>query len=74
MDMCKKYAAANGFENVDVLLERIIYGEHRFNALVIIDELSPDLETALISRFKFPVEILTLERYCGPRWNANLSL
>ena len=65
LDMCKKYAAANGFENVDVLLERIIYGEHRFNALVIIDELSPDLETALISRFKFPVEILTLERYCA---------
>jgi len=60
---CKAYAAANGFENVDVLLERIIYGEDRFNALVIIDELSPELEKVLISRFQFPVEILTLERY-----------
>lgn len=60
---CKAYAAANGFENVDVLLERIIYGEDRFNALVVIDELSPELEKVLISRFQFPVEILTLERY-----------
>jgi hypothetical protein len=60
---CKAYAATNGFENVDVLLERIIYGEDRFNALVVIDELSPELEKALISRFQFPVEILTLERY-----------
>src|SRR3989304_3203502 len=41
-DACKAYAAANGFENVDVLLERIIYGEDRFNALVVIDELSPE--------------------------------
>lgn len=60
---CKEYAAAHGFENVDVLLERIIYGEDRFNALVIIDELSEELEKVLISRFQFPVEILTLERY-----------
>ncbi len=60
---CQAYAAANGFENVDVLLERIIYGEDRFNALVVIDELSPELEKVLISRFQFPVEILTLQRY-----------
>ncbi len=62
-DACKAYAAANGFENVDVLLERMIYGEDRFNALVVIDELSAELEKVLISRFQFPVEILTLERY-----------
>jgi hypothetical protein len=60
---CQAYATANGFENVDVLLERMIYGEDRFNALVVIDELSPELEKVLISRFQFPVEILTLERY-----------
>ena len=60
---CKAYATANGFDNVDVLLERMIYGEDRFNALVIIDELSAELEKALISRFQFPVEILTIERY-----------
>lgn len=62
-DVCNNYAAAHGFENVDVLLERIIYGEDRFNALVIIDELTEELEKVLISRFQFPVEILTLERY-----------
>lgn len=60
---CKAYAAANGFENVDVLLERMIYGEGRFNALVVIDQVSAELEKVLISRFQFPVEILTLERY-----------
>lgn len=62
-DACKAYTAANGFENVDVLLERMIYGEDRFNALVVIDDLSAELEKVLISRFQFPVEILTLERY-----------
>jgi hypothetical protein len=60
---CQAYAAANGLENVDVLLERMIYGPERFNALVVIDELSAELEKVLISRFQFPVEILTLERY-----------
>lgn len=60
---CLQFAERNGFENVDLLLERMIYGPNRFAALVIIDELDPDLETVLVSRFKFPVEILTLQRY-----------
>ena len=60
---CQEYAISNGYENIDVLLEKIIYGEDSFNALVIIDELSEELEKVLISRFQFPVEILTLERY-----------
>jgi len=60
---CQEYASSNGLENIDVLLERIIYGEDRFNALVIIDELPEELEKVLVSRFQFPVEILTLERY-----------
>jgi hypothetical protein len=71
---CQAYAAQHDFENVDYLLERMILGPaparsggrpNRFNALVIIDEVGEELETALISRFKFPVEILTLERYMG---------
>ncbi len=41
----------------------MIYGKGKFNALVIIDELSEELEKVLISRFQFPVEILTLARY-----------
>lgn len=66
---CQTYASQHGFENVDYLLERMIVGPpktNRFNALVIIDEVDEELETVLISRFKFPVEILTLERYSGP--------
>jgi hypothetical protein len=61
---CQTYIVENGFENLDVLLEKMIYGKDRFNALVIIDNLSEELEKVLISRFQFPVEILTLQRYC----------
>jgi hypothetical protein len=60
---CSVYASANGFDNIDYLLERMINGDNAFNALVIIDELDPQLETALISRFQFPVEIVTLQRF-----------
>jgi hypothetical protein len=59
---CEDYATKNGFENVDYLLERTVYGG-RFGALVIIDELPEELETVLVSRFKFGVEVLTLLRY-----------
>jgi hypothetical protein len=62
-EQCQKYAIANGFENVDYLLERIIYKENAFNALVIIDEMADELETVLLSKFKFPVEVITLKRY-----------
>lgn len=60
---CEKYAKQNKFENVDYLLEAMIYKRDAFNALVIIDELPDELETVLLSRFKFPVEIVTLQRY-----------
>ena len=62
-DQCESYAKENGFENIDYLLEEIIYKKGAFNALVIIDEIPGELETILLSRFKFPVEILTLQRY-----------
>lgn len=60
---CAAYAQQNGFENVDLLLEQIIHGSNAFNALVIIDSAPEELETVLLSRFRFPVEILTLQRY-----------
>lgn len=63
LHLCEAYAEANGFENVDYLLERLIRKDNAFNALVIIDELEEELETLLLSRFKFPVEILTLQRF-----------
>lgn len=59
----QNYASKNGYDNIDVLLEKIIYGKNRFNALVIIDELSEELEKILITRFQFPVETLTIKRY-----------
>lgn len=65
-EQCQKYAVDNGFENVDYLLEKMIYGKDAFNALVIIDEVQDELETILQSRFKFPVEIITLQRYSTP--------
>lgn len=59
---CEEYARSHGFSNIDYLLEEMIYrGE--FGALVIIDELHDELETLLVSRFKFGVEVLTLNRY-----------
>ncbi|MHC4395250.1 MAG: hypothetical protein ACYS1A_06305 [Planctomycetota bacterium] len=64
---CVDYANENDFENIDFLLEKMIYGDAKFNVLVIIDEISDELETALIKRFKFPVEIVTLQRYCNSK-------
>jgi hypothetical protein len=62
-EKCTVYAQQNGFENVDLLLERIIHAQNAFNALIIIDNAPEELETVLLSRFRFPVEIVTLERY-----------
>ena len=62
-DKCAKYAVNNGYENVDLLLEKIIHKPDAFNALVIIDEASEELKKVLWSRFKFPVEILTIQRH-----------
>jgi len=60
---CEAFARKNGYENVDYLLESIIHKKDSFNAMLIIDDISEELETVLISRFRFPVEILTLKRY-----------
>jgi hypothetical protein len=65
-NLCEKYALKNGFENVDYLMEQMIYKKDSFNAMVIIDEIQDELETILLSRFKFPVEIITLQRYSTP--------
>jgi hypothetical protein len=67
LNQCESYAKANGFENMDYLLEKMIYRDDAFNALVIIDEMPDELETVLISKFRFPVEIITLRRYSGPK-------
>ena len=60
--ICEQYALENGFENLDYLLERMVY-DGGFGALVIIDELVDELETVLVSKFKFGVEVIELRRY-----------
>ena len=60
---CEEFVQKNGFENVDYLLEQMIFAPNSFQALVIIDELVEELEKILVSRFKFPVEVITLERF-----------
>jgi hypothetical protein len=60
---CVDYANENDFENIDFLLEKMIYGDDKFNVLVIIDEISDELESALMRQFRFPVEIITFQRY-----------
>lgn len=60
---CEAYAAANGFSNLDYLLEQMIYREGAFNCLVIIDELEDELESILRSSLGFPVETLTVQRF-----------
>jgi len=62
-DICAQYAQDNGYENIDFLLEKMVFESDAFNALVIIDEMSEELETVLISKFRFPVEIISLRRY-----------
>ena len=63
LSRCEQYASANGFSNIDYLLEQMIYPDDAFRALVIIDELEDELERILRSSLKFPVEILTLQRF-----------
>lgn len=58
----KQCAKAYGFENVDYLFERVIYCDNSFNALVIIDEIPDELETVIISRFRFPLAAVSLHR------------
>jgi hypothetical protein len=63
MRQCEKYASVNGFSNIDYLLEQMICPDEAFRAVVIIDELEDELERILRSSLKFPVEILTIERF-----------
>lgn len=60
---CEAYADANGFSNIDYLLERMIYADDAFNTLLIIDELDEELESIVRSSLAFPVETLTVKRF-----------
>jgi hypothetical protein len=64
MKKCESYAKDNNFENVDVLLDRMIH-EGEFAALVVIDDLQDKLDSVLAKKFKFGVEVLALSRYAN---------
>ena len=59
---CEDYTKANGYRNLDHLLEWLVF-ESPFSALVIIDEVPENLENILASKFQFGVEVLQLVRY-----------
>lgn len=61
-ESCRKYAQSHGFRNLDHMLEWLVF-ESPFAALVVIDELVPDLEYILAKSFNFGVEVLQLARY-----------
>ena len=62
-EKCRVYSEQNGFDNVDYLLEKMIYPPDSFSAVVIIDEEVEELESVLVKRFNFPVEIIILRRF-----------
>ena len=66
LSICEAYATRNGFNNIDYLLERMIYPDNAFNALLIIDELEEELESIVRSSLRFPVETLTVTRFQSP--------
>ena len=60
---CQRYIGDHpDFRNVDHLLESLVV-DSGFRALVIIDNIPDRLETVLLERFKFPVEVMYLTPY-----------
>ncbi|MHB9026931.1 MAG: hypothetical protein ACYC7E_22580 [Armatimonadota bacterium] len=64
--LCERYAVANGFRNLDHLLDYFVH-ECPFAALVIIDEMPENLENVLMRKFQFGVEVLELTKYENAR-------
>ena len=58
---CEEYAQKGGFRNLDYLLEYLVF-EAPFQALVVIDEATDDLDTVLKS-LRFPVEVVEFRTY-----------
>jgi hypothetical protein len=61
----EKYISNNNFQNIDFFLDKTLDIQRNTdsNVIVVIDRVDEDLEKALLEKFKFPIEILTLERY-----------
>jgi hypothetical protein len=65
LQQCEHYAREHAYRNVDHVLDTAIYG-HPFSAVVIIDEMSDMLETALAKKFSFGVEVIEFNRFKSP--------
>jgi hypothetical protein len=62
LQQCEQYAREHGYRNVDHVLDTAIY-DHPFSAVVIINEMSDMLETALAKKFSFGVEVIEINRF-----------
>ncbi|MFC1977386.1 hypothetical protein ACFLWS_03865 [Chloroflexota bacterium] len=58
---CETYATANGYRNLDNLLDYLVF-EAPFQVIVIIDEDSPELQSVL-KQFSFPKETIEFVTY-----------
>ncbi len=63
IEILNEYIQKYNFQNIDFLLDKIIYNQTDISVIVVIDQLDEDLEKALREKLKFPIEILVLERY-----------
>lgn len=63
-DLCEKFAKIRNYRNLDHMLEEMVF-DAPFAALVIIDEMSDELQTVLAEKFRFGVEVLQVSRYAN---------
>jgi len=61
----ENYIADNNFQNIDYFLDKTlrIQKNQDINVIVVIDQVDEYLEQALLEKFRFPIEIITIERY-----------
>lgn len=64
-EIVEKYIKDNNFQNIDYFLDKTLEIQRNgdINVIVVIDQVDEDLEKALLEKFKFPIEILIIERY-----------
>jgi len=62
LSACETYVRRFAYRNLDHLVEHLVF-EAPFAALVIIDSAGADLQTVLMKRFAFDVEVLELARF-----------
>jgi hypothetical protein len=61
-DLCEQFSRLRNYRNLDHMLEEMVF-DAPFAALVIIDEMSDELQTVLAEKFRFGVEVLQVSHY-----------